>query len=83
MFPQGAIGTGFYVNSTVWGGFEFDFVKGGATVEWIACPAAESEGENVWQVLARIEGVAAVCADAAEMTIAAVAVSGFGAYQYD
>lgn len=78
VFPSGAYTTGFAIEPTIFGGFTFNFT-GGQSSGFIACPIDNGR----WEILATVTSEGAICAAAADVEIAAIAVSSPGAFEYE
>ena len=80
IFPEGSYTEGFSIEPTDFGGYQFVFT-GDNSNGFIACPT--SEDGTTWEILARVSSAGAICAAAADVELAAIAVSAPGAFEYD
>ena len=79
IFPEGSYTEGFSIEPTEFGGYQLIFT-GGNSNGFIACPTSEN---GPWEILARVTSGGAICAAAADVELAAIAVSTPGAFEYD
>ncbi|MCJ1329673.1 hypothetical protein MMC10_006353 [Thelotrema lepadinum] len=79
IFPEGAYTGPFSIEPTGFGGYQLIFT-GDNSSGFFACPTGEN---GAWEILAKVSSGGAICAAAADVELAAIAVSEPGAFEYD